>query len=102
VIQAGGPATYRFIFANEAVSDGFNRAAQETVASFRTLTADEIAALKALHIQVVTAGARDTEASLVRRVHGVERPRDLFRVLNGLDPGTRITPGAKYKIVTDG
>jgi len=102
VIQAGGPATYRFIFANEAVSDGFNRAAQDTVASFRTLTADEIAALKALHIAVVTAGARDTEASLARRVHGVERPRDLFRVLNGLDPGAPITPGAKYKIVTDG
>jgi predicted Zn-dependent protease len=102
VIQAGGPATYRFIFANEAMSDAFNRAAQETVASFRTLTSDEIAGLRALHIKVVTAGARDTEASLARRMHGVERPRDLFRVLNGLDPGARIKAGTKYKIVTDG
>ena len=101
VIQAGGPATYRFIFANETVTDAFNRAAQETVASFRTLTPDEMANLKALHIAVVTAAAGDTEASLARRMHGVDRPRDLFRVLNGIDPGARIVAGTKYKIVTD-
>ena len=102
VIQAGGPATYRFIFATEAVTDAFTQAAQETVASFRTLTADEIAGLRALHVKVVIAAAGDTESSFVRQMHGVDRPRDLFRVLNGIDPGAPIKSGAKIKIVTDG
>jgi predicted Zn-dependent protease len=36
-------------------------------------------------------------------MRGVDRPRDLFRALNGLDPGARIQPGKMtYKIVTDG
>ena len=32
---------------------------------------------------------------------GVDRPRELFRVLNHVAPGTAIAPGTKIKIVTD-
>lgn len=101
VIQAGGAATYRFIFANEAKTDAFRQAAQTTVDSFKTLTAAEIAGLNVLKIRVVEVGPNDNEASMVRRMQGVDRPRELFRVLNGLDGGARITPGMKVKIVTD-
>lgn len=102
VIKAAGPATYRFIFANEARSAAFETAAQDTVDSFRSLSEREVAALKALHIHIVTAQAGDTQASLARRMHGVERPRELFLALNGLSPGDRIEAGTKFKIVTDG
>ena len=32
---------------------------------------------------------------------GVDRPRELFRVLNHVAPGTPIAAGTKVKIVTD-
>ncbi len=102
VIQAGGAATYRFIFANETASDRFAQEAQATVDSFRTFSQAELKSFKALHIRVVTAGNGDTEATLARRMSGVDRPRDLFRVLNDLDPGARIAPGTKVKIVQAG
>jgi predicted Zn-dependent protease len=101
VIKAAGAATYRFIYANEAPTAGFKQAARDTTASFRTFTAQELAQLKALHIRIVTAQAGDTEAIVARRMRGVDRPRELFRALNDLDPGEAIPPGTKVKIVDD-
>ncbi len=101
VIRTGGNATYRFIFANEAVTPAFVRAASETVDGFRTLSASDLADFRALHIHVVTVRPGDTEARLLRRMSGVDRPRDLFRVLNDLDAGAKLTPGTKLKIVND-
>jgi predicted Zn-dependent protease len=101
VIQAGGAATYRFIFANETANAAFAEASRTTVESFRSFTAAELASLKALNIRVITAAAGDTEAILARRMRGVDRPRELFRALNDLEPGVRIEPGTKVKIVTD-
>jgi predicted Zn-dependent protease len=101
VVQAGGAATYRFIFANETRSDAFKQAAAATVDSFRTMSSKELAALKALHIHIVEAAAGDTEAIVARRMRGVDRPRELFRALNDLEPGARIEAGTKLKIVDD-
>ncbi|HVY18822.1 MAG TPA: M48 family metalloprotease [Bauldia sp.] len=101
VIKAQGAATYRFIFANETANDTFRKEAQQTTASFRSFTPQELAQLKALHIHIVTAVAGDTEAIVARRMHGVDRPRELFRALNDLDPGDAIQPGTKLKIVDD-
>ncbi len=101
VIQSGGAATYRFIFANEARSEPFKKAAQATVDSFRSFSAAELATFKALHIHIVTAAAGDTVATLARRMRGVDRPMELFRALNDLAPGERIEPGTKVKIVDD-
>ncbi len=101
VIQAGGAATYRFIFANEAKSPAFSQEASATVASFRTMSQQELAGLKALHVHVITAAAGDTDAIIARRMHGVDRALDLFRALNDLQPGARIDAGARLKIVDD-
>jgi len=101
VIQAGGAATYRFIFANETRSAKFQSEADQTVTSFRSVPQQELAGLKALHIRVVTVAPGDTDAIIARRMHGVDRPLDLFRVLNGLEAGAPIQPGTKLKIVDD-
>jgi predicted Zn-dependent protease len=101
VIQTGGAATYRFIFANEETSARFSAEARQTVDSFRTLSPTELATFRALRIHVVTVGAGDSETTLIRRMHGVDRPRELFRALNGLDAGARLDPGSKVKIVDD-
>ncbi|MEX2319063.1 MAG: metalloprotease, partial [Bauldia sp.] len=69
--------------------------------SFQTLSSREVAALNSLRVRVVEARGGDSEASLVRQMRGVDRPRDLFRALNGLSAGARLAPGTTFKIVTD-
>lgn len=101
VIQTGGAATYRFIFASETRDAAFRQAAQQTVDSFRILSEREVAALKVLKVRVVEVGPGDSEASFVARMRGVDRPRELFRALNGLSAGARLEPGTMVKIVTD-
>ncbi len=102
VIRTGGNATYRFIFANEAGTPDFVKAATETVDGFRILSASEVAGFHALHIHVVTVGPGDSEATLVRHMRGVDQPLALFRALNNLDAGAQLAPGTKLKIVNDG
>lgn len=101
VIQAPSGATYRFIFANEEATPGLDRAASMTAATFRMLDQATLSKLKPLRIKIVTAAAGDTVDSLARRMRGVDRPRELFRVLNGLTAGAAIAPGTKVKIVSD-
>ena len=60
-----------------------------------------LAGLKPLTIRILTARAGDTQDSLAARMSGVDRPRELFRVLNELSPGAPIAAGTKVKIVTD-
>jgi predicted Zn-dependent protease len=101
VVQSNGPATYRFIFANETQSDAFKAESRQTVDSFRSVSQQELAQLKALHVHIVTAQPGDTEAIVARRMRGVDRPRELFQVLNDLQPNETIEPGTKLKIVDD-
>jgi predicted Zn-dependent protease len=101
IVQADSGATYRFIFANESETPGLEKAATETVASFRQLDQRALAALKPLTIRIVTVKPGQTEEAIVAQMSGVDRPRELFRVLNHLTPGTPLASGIKVKIVTD-
>jgi predicted Zn-dependent protease len=102
VLQSSNGSVYRFIFANEADTAGFRKAASDTVATFRALTATEMASLKPLRVRLVTVAKGDTEAALARRMKGVDRGRDLFDVMNGVAPGAALAVGSRVKIVTDG
>jgi predicted Zn-dependent protease len=101
VIQTDGGATYRFIFANEASTPDFQKAAVDTVNSFRKLNAQETAGLKPLVIRVVTVKRGDTDQSLARLMTKVERPLDLFRALNEIEPGAKLEPGRLVKVVQE-
>lgn len=102
VIRVGPNATYRFIFANESDTPGLESASKATVESFRQLTPQQVAALKPLRIRIVTVTAGDTVDSLAARMRGVDRPGDLFRVLNDIKPGGSLpSPGEKVKIVAE-
>ncbi len=101
VVQVATGATYRFIFANEVVTPSFSQAADMTVNSFRKLDPVELAKLKPLRVRVVVAAAGDNEDTFVRRMRGVEGPRDLFRALNDLQAGAPIAAGTRVKIVSD-
>ena len=101
VVRIGDTGTYRFIFANESDTPAFADAERQTVSSFRVLTREEVADLKPLRVKIVTVGFRDDEDSLVRRMRGVDKPAQLFRVLNNFDPEERLRAGTKVKIVAD-
>ncbi|TIW31081.1 MAG: metalloprotease, partial [Mesorhizobium sp.] len=75
--------------------------ARSVSGSFRILSATEKAALKPLHIRVVTVRPGQTMGSLAAQMVGVDRKLDLFRVLNAMSPGAAVSAGDKVKIITD-
>jgi predicted Zn-dependent protease len=97
-----GSDVYRFIFAARQQSAESDRSFRESVNSFRRLTLAEIQAARPLRLKIITARAGDTAESLARRMSGVDRPLDRFRVLNGLDArSNEIKPHEKVKIVVE-
>ena len=72
---------------------------QRTAMSFRRLSAAEAAAAKPWRIDVVTVQAGDTAESLAQRMAVDEDRLATFRALNGLDVGSRLTPGQQVKLV---
>jgi len=96
-----GSDVYRFIFAAKQKNLESDQNARETVRSFRRLTLEEIQAARPLRIKVVAAQPGDTIESMSRRMAGVDRPEQRFRLLNGFDEASRLKPGEKVKIVVD-
>jgi len=69
--------------------------------SFRRMTLKESEQVKPLHLKIVTVGASDTADKLAHRMATADHSLDRFRVLNGLGPHDRLTPGEKVKIVVE-
>jgi predicted Zn-dependent protease len=90
----------RFIFAARSDSGRFEQGAMATVASFRPTTAADLAQIRKVSVEVITAKPGDTAASLALHMAGMSRGIDLFYILNDLLPGDPVTPGNTYKIVT--
>ncbi len=96
-----GNQIYRLLTAAPTSASNLDSVAGFVRNSFKLLSPAEKAALKPLRIRIVSARSGDTVASMAGRMVGVDRKADLFRVLNGLDAGQAVTPGTRYKIVTD-
>jgi predicted Zn-dependent protease len=100
-IRGGPDRIWRFVFL--APPDEARRLQSEfqtTARSFRRLSAEEAAAAKPWRIDVVTVQAGDTAERLAERMVVEPYPLETFRVLNGLEGGSRPTPGQPVKIVT--
>ncbi len=100
LIEIGGTA-YRFILGKDRATAAFEQAAAAIAGSFRRLTAEEAAGLRPLTLRVATVGAADTAETMAARMRGVDRPLELFLVLNGLEPGAGLPPGLRVKIVSE-
>jgi predicted Zn-dependent protease len=100
VIRAGGQV-YRLLTAAPLSSAQLVPVADSVAGSFRVLSDRERAALRPLRIRVVTVGAGDTVASMAGRMVGVDRPQELFRIINGLAPGASLSAGSRVKIISD-
>ena len=99
-VRVGG-SMYRLIFADRREGEAIERALAATLATFRRLTPSDIARLRPLRLDVVTVREGDTVGSLAARMQGTDRRLELFRLLNGFNPGDALEPGSKVKIVID-
>ena len=78
-----------------------DRAMRAQLESFRSLSASDAQSVSPLRIRLATAGAGDTPASLAGRMATTDRPLEQFLVLNGLERNAKLTPGQRYKIVSE-
>jgi len=74
---------------------------KRTTYSLRPLNAEEQNNIKPYRVQIITAGAGDTVASLAGRMPFDKYKEERFRTLNSLAPGAQVIAGQKYKIVTE-
>ncbi|CAM5288177.1 putative metalloprotease yggG OS=Afipia felis OX=1035 GN=yggG PE=4 SV=1 [Afipia felis] len=99
-LRIGGDV-YRFIFAAKDKTAEAEKSFRETVNSFRRLTLAEIQAARPLRIKIVSVKPGDTVESMSRRMQGVDRPLERFRILNGLDQHASLRQNERVKIVVD-
>jgi predicted Zn-dependent protease len=99
-LRAGNDRVYRFMFVSPGrMSSAQANAYQATVNSFRQLSADEAAAIRARRLQVVTVEPGQDADDYARRMAVDALPREQFELLNDLDSGSPLSPGQKVKLV---
>ena len=67
--------------------------------SFRRLSVSEAAAIKPRKVDVITARAGDTVASLSARMAYSDLREERFRTLNALGPSGTVRSGQRYKLI---
>lgn len=101
-IRFDADTIFRFIFLTKAEQTGaLARELQETTYSFRRLSPAEAARLHPQEIRVVAVRAGDSVAKLAAKMPFPDLREERFRVLNGLTPGDRLTPGEHVKIIVE-
>jgi len=100
-IRADKRRLYRFLFSTPArTAQAMVRHMDETVESFRRLSAKEAAKLKPLRIRIHTVKRGDTVAKLVDRMAVDEEPKRLFEVLNARSPDQPLKVGERVKLIS--
>ena len=100
VIRMGGEV-FRLIFAARTLSEEIDQRFQASIESFRRLPQDEAAKLRPNRLGLLTSGSSDTLESLAARMAFIDRPREHFLLLNGLENAAAVKPGERYKIVVE-
>lgn len=96
-LRYGDNTVYRFRSAN--LNGGQDRAADQAAGSFRRVSGSETAGMQPHRVRVVTVRAGDTVQSLAGRMPFSDYREERFRLLNGLDRDSSLTPGQRVKIV---
>jgi predicted Zn-dependent protease len=95
-----GSDVYRFIFAARSLTAENDRAFREAVSTFRRMSLKESAAIKPLHIRIVTVKPGDTIDRLADRM-ATDHKLSRFLLLNGLSAADRLKAGEKVKVVVE-
>jgi predicted Zn-dependent protease len=96
-----GSEVYRFIFATKRMTPETDKGFREAVASFRRMSIAESKQARPLRLKVVQVQSGDTIDSLSKQMAVADRPAERFRVINGLGPHDRLTPGEQVKIAVE-
>jgi len=99
-IHFGNDRLYRFTFLtppSQTASLGVEL--RRTTHSFHRLTAEESASVKPWRIATHRVQHGDTIESLSSRMAPGQWRQELFRVINGLQPGDAVQPGQRVKLV---
>jgi predicted Zn-dependent protease len=97
-----GARIYRFMFigpggSGQRVYDAY----RQTVSSFRGVSSSKARSWRPYRIRVALVRRGDTVARMARRMAVGRFAEEHFRVLNGLGPRDRLTPGQRVKIVVE-
>jgi predicted Zn-dependent protease len=95
-----GNTTYRLIMAARTGGADLENMFYRTLNSIREVQPEEARRIRPLKLQLVTAQRGDTAQSLAARMP-IDRALDRFLLLNGLERGSPLKPGERYKIVTE-
>jgi predicted Zn-dependent protease len=96
-----GSDVYRVIFAAKNRTEAVDRTFRDSLNTFRRMTVAEMQQAKPLRLKVVMVRPGDTPERLARRMAVDDRSLEHFRVLNGLSPTAKLTPGDRVKIVVE-
>jgi predicted Zn-dependent protease len=88
---------YRFQFVDE--SGRMGPAIEQSIRSFRRLSAAEADDVQPMRLRIFTVGRNDTVASLSSLMAVPDHKEEQFRVLNALEAGDALRPGDRVKIV---
>ncbi|VAW19226.1 Putative Zn-dependent protease [hydrothermal vent metagenome] len=91
---------YRFIFAARTDSAEFQKAALQTIASFRRARASDLSKIRQVRIALVRARPSDTTETLASRMGKIPNAREIFYLINNLYAGDELVVGQQYKIVS--
>ncbi len=101
VVALGDGTLYRIIFAAHGLDPARERAYRAAIDSFRKVGPDDAGRIKPLRVTLVAARAGDTLATLSQRMVVPDKPLETLALLNGLDTAAVLTPGERYKLVTE-
>lgn len=96
-----GEDVYRIIFATKDLSPEADGRFRASIDSFRKITPEEARDVKPLHVDIVAAGDSDTPDTMAARMKVPDAALNTFEVLNGLEAGTPLKAGDRYKLVVD-
>ena len=101
-IKGEGNQVFRFLFLVPAGNSRYNSAFQDTIYSFRRLSASESAKIKGFRVYVITAGPNDSVGTLAKGMPFGSYNERAFRVLNDLAGGGALARGEWVKVVRPG
>jgi predicted Zn-dependent protease len=99
VVRFEPDRVYRLIFATRTLSEEVKQHIQASIDSFHHVSADEIKAVRPLHLAITIAKAGDTSETLAAQMAVPERALDYFLLINGLSRGEPLHRSERYKIV---
>ncbi len=100
VLRGDPDQIFRFAFLTPPEKTGeLSEHLRRTTYSFRRISDKEASELKPLKIRLVTVTSRDSVASLARNMPMGKFNEQWFRLLNSLDPGQKLQPGQRIKLI---